>query len=353
MVSETTVDGDGPFKRLTSDYFFTDSSGALGGDGRGPILVSLDAPTQVAAPDVAYPDGRLLVDQLGTGNLAPLVVATGGVRQINPGLATGHVQVIKDTHGRDLAAVAGRSRRADPLRDVDPVASRPGVLHATAMTHPRAFHPLDPRSVRMRLVLAAGLGMAAWLVAPWPTSVVTRALLAWDVAGLVLFGLALLIITRSDARETRRRAAAYDPGRRLVWLIVLAASAFSLFAAAAVLRQGHEGTPVTRALHVALCIATVVVSWLVTHSGFTLRYAHLYYRDAEREGGIELPGNERPDDFDFAYFAFTIAMCFQVSDATISSKQIRRTALGQALLSFVYNTVIMALVLNLLVGQLG
>ena len=194
MISETTVDGDGPFKRLTADYFFieggppsdegsrqnissrntrhlrsfwdgvprwlhhgfahtvreillppdspllqpgergfnfrtvrtdstrrvaasflggpavilptevpiavADSSGNLGGDGRGPILVSLDAPTQVAPPDVAYPDGRLLVDQLGTGNLAPLIVITGGQRQINPALATGHVQVIKDTHGK-------------------------------------------------------------------------------------------------------------------------------------------------------------------------------------------------------------------------------------------------------------
>jgi DNA-binding beta-propeller fold protein YncE len=194
VVSETTLDGDGPFKRLTADYFFiqggppadegsrqnissrntrhlrsfwdgvprylhhgfahtvrevllapdsplllpgergfnfrtvrTDStrrvaasflggpaivlptevpiaiadvSGSLGGDGRGPILVSLDTPTQVAAPDVAYPDGRLLVDQLGTSNLAPVVVISNGQRQINPVLASNHVQVIKDTHGK-------------------------------------------------------------------------------------------------------------------------------------------------------------------------------------------------------------------------------------------------------------
>jgi len=77
-----------------------DTSGALGGDGRGPILVSLDAPTQVSPPDVAYPDGRLLVDQLGTSNLAPIVVVNGGVRQLNPALAANHVQVIKDTHGK-------------------------------------------------------------------------------------------------------------------------------------------------------------------------------------------------------------------------------------------------------------
>jgi hypothetical protein len=77
-----------------------DTSGALGGDGRGAILVSLDAPTQVASPSAAYPDGRLQVDQLGTTNLAPVIVVTSGVRQINPALATNHIQVIKDTHGK-------------------------------------------------------------------------------------------------------------------------------------------------------------------------------------------------------------------------------------------------------------
>jgi uncharacterized membrane protein len=218
------------------------------------------------------------------------------------------------------------------------------------MKHDRAFHPLDPRSVRTRLILAIAGALIAWLVAPWPIAATTRALLAWDVAGLVLVGVAGMIIVRSDARETRRRAAAYDPGRRVVWILVLIASTVSLLAATIVVRQGREGM---RALHVALCVATVAISWLVTHSAFTLRYAHLYYRDAERAGGIELPGGEPPDDLDFAYFAFTIAMCFQVSDATISGRQIRRSALGHALLAFLYNTVILALALNLIVGQFG
>jgi uncharacterized membrane protein len=218
------------------------------------------------------------------------------------------------------------------------------------MKHGRAFHPLDPRAVGARLILAIAMGALAWAAAPWRIMATTRALLAWDVAGLVLVGLAGLIILRSDARETRRRAAAYDPGRRVVWIVVLIASTVSLLAATLVVREGRGST---RSLHVALCVATVVISWLVTHSAFTLRYAHLYYRDADRAGGIELPGGQPPDDFDFAYFAFTIAMCFQVSDATISSRLIRRTALGQALLAFLYNTVILALALNLIVGQLG
>jgi DNA-binding beta-propeller fold protein YncE len=85
---------------------FADSSGSLGGDGKGQILVSLDRPTPVPGRDGAgerngYPDGRLLVDQLGTSNLAPLVVvASTGQRQINPSLASNGVAVLRDTHGR-------------------------------------------------------------------------------------------------------------------------------------------------------------------------------------------------------------------------------------------------------------
>jgi uncharacterized membrane protein len=93
------------------------------------------------------------------------------------------------------------------------------------------------------------------------------------------------------------------------------------------------------------------VAWSLTHTSYTLRYAHLYYRDDEEgEGGLVFLGDRKPDDFDFAYFAYTVGMCFQVSDVSISSAQIRRTVLGHAMLSFIYNTVILALALNLFFG---
>jgi len=218
----------------------------------------------------------------------------------------------------------------------------------------RAFHPLDPRSVRMRLGVASVLGAASWFVVPGEIATRTRALLAWGVAGLVLFVVAFVIIVRADSHETQRRAAAYDPGRKVLWVVVLGASTFSLFAGTVLLHLPHAGASFAGQLHVALCVATVAISWLVTHSTFTLRYAHLFYRDSDDgSGGLEFPGGEPPDDRDFAYFAFTIAMCFQVSDVTISRRQIRRTVLAHGLLSFTYNTVILALVLNLIVGQLG
>ncbi len=73
----------------------------------------------------------------------------------------------------------------------------------------------------------------------------------------------------------------------------------------------------------------------------------------EREGGVGFAGDDKPDELDFAYFAFTIGMCFQVSDATITDRVIRRTALLHALVSFAYNTGILALVLNIVMAQLG
>jgi len=101
----------------------------------------------------------------------------------------------------------------------------------------------------------------------------------------------------------------------------------------------------------ALAIGAVGLAWTLTHTAFTLRYAHLYYRGRER-GGLTFPGTDEPCEMDFAYFAFTIGMCFQVSDVVVCDARVRRTALAHALLSFVYNTTILALVLNLVFGFL-
>jgi uncharacterized membrane protein len=230
------------------------------------------------------------------------------------------------------------------------------VLLITVMPTARAFHPLDPRGARARLIVAAIVALAAWALVPSNLAWMTRALLAWDGAGVVLLVFGWIIILRTNSKETRRRAGAYDPGRGMVWFLVLAASGFSLFAATFVLRQTKGESALDGDGHVLLCVATVVISWLVTHTAFTLRYAHLFYRDCDddgkNEGGLEFPGGEDPDDLDFAYFAFTIAMTFQVSDTEISSRTIRRLVLRHGLMSFAYNTVILALSLNVIAGKI-
>jgi uncharacterized membrane protein len=218
----------------------------------------------------------------------------------------------------------------------------------------RAFHAYDVRSAHARLgaaVLVGGL-VAASLS---HFSGAVRAVAGWNAFSIVTLIVDWWIISRSTAEETGRRAGAEDPGRALAGVIVLLSSAFSLFAATAVLRKAKQFAPEASDALVVLCLTAVVAAWFLTHSTYTLRYARLYYRDDdEGVGGLEFPGcDKNPDDMDFAYFAFTVGMCFQVSDVVVTSRTIRRAVLRHALISFAYNTTVVALALNLVFGLYG
>jgi uncharacterized membrane protein len=98
-------------------------------------------------------------------------------------------------------------------------------------------------------------------------------------------------------------------------------------------------------LRVALLVGTLLLSWLMTHTAFALRYAHEYY--SERGGGLEFPGEKKPDYWDFFYFSLVLGMTFQVSDVQITSRKLRRLATVHGLLAFLFNTVILALSVNI------
>jgi uncharacterized membrane protein len=180
-----------------------------------------------------------------------------------------------------------------------------------------------------------------------------RAMVGWDAASLLFAVLAWTMILRASAARTRDRAAIDDPGRRFVFLIAIGSSVFSLFAAVRVLGQLRSLPPAHAQVWTALAVTAVALSWIVTHTAFTLRYAHLYYRHEKAFGGLTFPGTERPCDLDFAYFAFTIGMCFQVADVVVKSSRIRRYVLIHALISFAYNTTILALSLTLVAALLS
>jgi uncharacterized membrane protein len=219
----------------------------------------------------------------------------------------------------------------------------------TPRTRARAYAARDPRQARGRLLLGAFAGLGTGLALPPHLGWALRAVAGWDVSALVLGGLCWWIILHHDADGTRRRAGAEDPGRNTVWALVLIASAFSLFAATFVLREAKHQPLELQSLFMGLCLLAVGGAWTLTHTSYALRYAHLFYRD-DGTGGIEFPGGQRPDYFDFAYFSFTVGMCFQVSDATVSSRSLRRAVLGHAVLSFAYNTAIIAVALNVVMG---
>jgi uncharacterized membrane protein len=204
-----------------------------------------------------------------------------------------------------------------------------------------------------RLFFALVIGaLAVFIVAPAHLAWNIRGLLGWDAAALTFLLLAWKTLIRTSPAETKARAGSEDPGRRTVWLVTALASLFSLFSAIAVFRQVRSLPGLEGYVWTALALLAVVCSWLLTHTLYTFRYARLYYRHVE-PFGLEFPGPRKPADIDFAYFAFTIGMCFQVSDVVISCSFIRRAALGHALLSFVYNTAILALGMNLAFSALG
>jgi len=213
---------------------------------------------------------------------------------------------------------------------------------------------IDTRRAVVRVAISLAAGAVAYLAVESRLPATPGTLIGWDTAALVLLALSWEGIGRADARATRLRAGSEDPGRTLVYVIVVLTSAVSLLAATLLVRHPQALSAERGDAVAALSLVTVALAWTMTHTAFTFRYARLYYReDAEGVGGVELPGKQPPTYFEFAYFAFTIGMCFQVSDVCVTSRQIRRVVLVHAVISFAYNSIILAFVLSLVFGVAG
>jgi uncharacterized membrane protein len=186
------------------------------------------------------------------------------------------------------------------------------------------------------------------------------------MAGWIAFAATTLFIVWSNIllfhpRETAEIATEQDTTRLAMFLFIIAAACISLFAIILLLK----GAPTTQGLnkHILLSAASVFCSWTLIHTVFTLRYAHLYYTYNTRQhleagesphGGLEFPGGEKAPDFlDFAYFSFVLGMAFQTADVTITGRRIRRLALLHGFISFVYNTIIVALSINIVSGMVA
>ncbi len=206
--------------------------------------------------------------------------------------------------------------------------------------------------------LAAAIVVAAvaWFVAPAWMEALVRAILAYDLGAVAMLAIEWWVVMNRDPSTTRKRAAIEDPGRVLVTAVILVSSAAGLIAAIAILGLGAHDAGAARNVAYALALSAVVLGWLMIHTSFTFRYAHLYYRDGDDvrgpDRGLKFPGKDLPNDFDFAYFSFVLGMTFQVSDVQITSRRIRRLALGHALVAFAYNASIFALTVNVLASLL-
>jgi uncharacterized membrane protein len=207
---------------------------------------------------------------------------------------------------------------------------------------PRRREPSKPAVVRVIVAFALGLATGltvAFSAATWQVAVLS----GWVVAAGVTLGWVWLSIRGLDGEHTARVATLEDDSRIAADLLLVSASGASLIAVAFALVSASAEEGVAKAMTTLLATTSIVVSWALVQTVYTLRYAHLYYG---RVPGIQFPGGEQPDYRDFAYLAFTIGMTYQVSDTALSAKPVRRVALRHALLSWVFGTAVVAMTIN-------
>ena len=195
------------------------------------------------------------------------------------------------------------------------------------------------------MLASLALGVVVAVVVGLVVSPALGLLFGWDTTCVAYMGWIWPTVLRRDADQTARRATTTDPDRTITDGLLLVASVASLAAVGTVLVSASGMQGLAEGLRVGLGVASVVLSWAMVHTVYTLRYAQLYYDGPD--GGIDFGDTGPPTYHDFAYLAFTIGMCYQVSDTALTTQDVRRTALRHSLLSYVFGTVILASTINL------
>lgn len=181
----------------------------------------------------------------------------------------------------------------------------------------------------------------------------TQWICAWNVAAASMLVLAWGTILWTPQSEMRRKATAQDASSTVVFCVILVAACAAFMAVGVLFVTNKTGHQPHLLGHLMISLSAVVCAWFLVHTVFSLRYAHTFYGDDPDDvhahyGGLDFPGEKRPNYLDFAYFSFVIGMTFQVSDVQITERKLRRLVLLHGIISFAFNTVILALTINTL-----
>jgi uncharacterized membrane protein len=197
---------------------------------------------------------------------------------------------------------------------------------------------------RPRTFISMAIGIVSFFLLPESLRLVTRLLIGWDVFVAMYLVLVYTMVFRGGLGYIRQTAALQDDGRFLIPILTALGAFASLAAIVAELGEAHRNPP--QLIFVTL---TIALSWAAVHTAFALHYAHDYYR-GDDIGGLQFPSGDHHEDadyWDFVYFSFVIGMTAQVSDVGITDKTIRRTATAHGIISFIFNTALLALMVNI------
>lgn len=211
---------------------------------------------------------------------------------------------------------------------------------------------------RPRLFISMACGIVVGLVIPAEWGRNARLLIGWNAGALLYFILAGTMIATASHESTARRAETEDEGRFVILALTILAAAAAIGAIIAQLGAVKDVKGLLKGLHIALAATTIVSAWALIHLMFALHYAHEYFskratpdgQPAKPRGGLGFPGTETPDYLDFLYFSYIIGVACQTADVDIPSPTIRRMALLHGVLAFFFNSVILALMVNIAAG---
>ena len=211
---------------------------------------------------------------------------------------------------------------------------------------------------RPRLIVGMLVAVLAYLLTPDSLDRATRLLIAWNVGTILYIAASLVAAARATPETMRWRAAITDEGRFAILILVSVAAFASMGAIFAQLAVTKDLKGLDKGLHLGLAGLTILSAWVFIHLTYAMHYAHEYFDETKGKpgeplrlkGGVNFPGTDEPDYWDFYYFAFIIGVASQTADVSITSKAIRRTSLAHSILSFFFNSAILALTINIAAG---
>jgi uncharacterized membrane protein len=207
---------------------------------------------------------------------------------------------------------------------------------------------------RPRLLVGLIAGILVGVFLPPSLPLVTRVLFGWDVTVWLYLILVWLLMAGAEHEQVKAVATREDESAAIVLAIVCVAAVASVVAIVLELSTTKNLALGSSVAHFIFTGMTVLGGWFMIPTIFTLHYAKLYFGDNDKPPALQFPDRDlQPDYWDFLYFSFTIAVASQTSDVALASREMRRAALAQSVLSFFFNASILALSINIAAGLLG
>lgn len=207
---------------------------------------------------------------------------------------------------------------------------------------------LFSRHPRIWIALAAGTMTFFLLPASW--SFVSRLLLSWDLAVTVFLAAIYLWTRKLTAEQIRSHCSEEDPSGRIILITVTTAALLSLVATVELVATLRHVEPGERFWHLSLAAVTLIDSWLLLPTMFTMHYADMFYNARAADRPLAFPQTDMPLFWDFAYFSFTIAAACQTADVLTTRLSIRRVVIAHEVISFAFNAFVLGFAINVTAG---